>query len=100
MNNKTKLISLGVVAVGVVSYFIYVKFLKQPSRSTFMPNPNSPKNACGRPIGTGAVCIVDKDNDGNCYDWNGNSINSAEMTSGMSCFNKDGSNRNVSYISI
>jgi hypothetical protein len=58
------------------------------------------KNACGQTIPTNVPCFKDLDNNGKCYDNKGNEVDLTKMPMGFTCFNKNGTSRNVSNIAV
>jgi hypothetical protein len=57
-------------------------------------------NHCGQKIPTSTPCYKDLDNDGKCYDSKGQLVDINKMGIGFTCFNKNGTSRNVSNIAV
>jgi protein involved in sex pheromone biosynthesis len=114
MEKETKIL-LGLLLIGGV-YFFYKKnkveqiYIKEdvkndiitPQYKNVQNSVVSPsnKNACGQTIPTVIPCYKDLDKDGKCYDSKGQVVDVSKMPYGFSCYNKNGTSRNVNNIPV
>ena len=68
--------------------------------SITMSETNIKLNHCGQKIPTSMPCYKDLDNDGKCYDSKGQLVDINKIGEGFTCFNKNGTSRNVNNIAV